>query len=243
MSKQMFKGKLYYDGYDLSADHQSLNMIFRKEELDVTPIDCTAKKRLGGVRDWELTHSGFNEHGATAIGNLLNAGYLGTTAKAVTFCPLTGVYEDPAYSGSGLHFNYSIGGKVGEVQPFAGAMFGHDVQAFRGTIMATGQKTITGTGDIKQLGAVSTTQKLYAVLHVTAIEAAADPSLVVRVQSASAQGFSGPTQRILFSTVVSTVAGEYATPIAGEITDTWWRVTWTVSTGSKYTITVNVGIQ
>jgi hypothetical protein len=245
MAKGMFKGKLYIDGYDVSTDHQALDMVFSKAELDTTPIDLTAHRRIGGVRDWQLTHSGFNEQGTGKIDPLLNAWQAGTAAKAVTFCPATGVYDDPAYSGSGLHFNYSIGGKVGDVQPFAGAMFGHDVNAFRGTIMATGEKTADGTGTIKQLGAVSTTQKLYAVLHVTAVTAAAENSLAVKVQSASLQAFGSPTNRIAFAAVTTAVTGEYATPIAGEITDTWWRVTWTVTgPGSySYTIHVNVGIQ
>ncbi len=246
MAKSMFKGKLFYEGYDLSAAHQSLNMVFKKEELDATTIECVSKKRLGGLKDWELTHSGLNEQGATAIETLINADFIGTTSKVVSFCPGTGVYEDNAYSGKGMTFNYSIGGKVGELQPFDGAMFGRDVNAFRGTVMEAGEKSSSGTGTIKQLGAVGETQKLYGVLHITAINLAPTATLIIYVQSASTQGFGSPSNRITFTITGNTeVYGEYATPISGAITDTWWRIAWTKGgTGDAIvTILVNVGIQ
>ncbi len=77
------------------------------------------------------------------------------------------------------------------------------------------------------LGAVVAPAQLYAVLHVLDIPVGTLPTLDVVVDSDDAQAFDDPTTRVTFTQMTARGA-QYAVPVATPITDTWWRVRWTV---------------
>jgi hypothetical protein len=68
------------------------------------------------------------------------------------------------------------------------------------------------------------------------------PTLDVTVQSDDAEGFASPTTRLTF-TQKSAIGAEFITPVAGPITDTWWRVSWAIGgTTPTFGIVACVGI-
>lgn len=94
-----------------------------------------------------------------------------------------------------------------------------------GVVSATGA---TGTGI--QLGAISGTQSLYGTLHTFGT---AGTSITVIVQSDDNSGFTTPTTRATFNGgAITTAAGFWLTPVAGAITDDWWRLNISAITGS-----------
>lgn len=94
-----------------------------------------------------------------------------------------------------------------------------------GTVSATGA---TGTGI--QLGAISSTQSLYGTLHTFGTPGT---SITAIVESDDNSGFTTPTTRATFNGgAITTAAGFWLTPVAGAITDTWWRINISSITGS-----------
>ena len=112
----------------------------------------------------------------------------------------------------------------------------------RGTLMHSGAvaRTASGTGTARQLGAVSSSQKVYAALHVLSASGTT-PSLTVKVQSDNAVGFPSATDVITFS--AATAVGSQWGSTAGALTDDWWRVSYTISgTSPSFLFAVTIGI-
>ena len=90
------------------------------------------------------------------------------------------------------------------------------------------------------VGAVSATQYLYGALHVTAD---VFTSATVKIQSDATGAFSGAeTDRITFGAVTG-IDYEWATPVAGAITDAYWRAVVSAFSGTSMVYTVEMGIQ
>ena len=86
-------------------------------------------------------------------------------------------------------------------------------------------RTSSGSGTAVQDAAVGSGQTLYAALHVIAASGGS-PTLDVIVQSDDNSGFTSATNRITFSQATTTGA-QWGSAV-GPITDTYWRVTYTV---------------
>jgi len=77
-------------------------------------------------------------------------------------------------------------------------------------------------------GGLTTGEKLYAALHLTAVSTSR--VLVMTIQSATASAFAAPTTRFTFS-LTSEVGSTWGTPVANLSTEhKWWRANWTLST-------------
>lgn len=98
-----------------------------------------------------------------------------------------------------------------------------------GAVSATG-----ATGTAIQLGAISGTQSLYGTLHTFGT---AGTDITVIVESDAASNFATPTTRATFNGgSITTASGFWLTPVAGAISDDWWRInvssvtgTWTIA--------------
>ncbi len=79
-------------------------------------------------------------------------------------------------------------------------------------------------------------------MHVVAASGTT-PTLDMIVESDDNSGITSGVTRITFTQEVA-VGAQYATAVAGPITDDWWRVGWTIGgTGPSFTVIVTVGIQ
>ena len=135
---------------------------------------------------------------------------------------------DLAYFTSALRSDYKLFDAVGEVAPWSGTaksswplvrgQFAHPPGTAR---------TASGTGTGLNLGAVATGKRMYAAVHVLSASGAT-PSLTARVESSVDNTFASPTTRLTFA--AATTAGGQALRTDGTaITDTWWRIAWTIS--------------
>lgn len=103
-------------------------------------------------------------------------------------------------------------------------------------------RTATGTGTSLELGALTAGRHMYANLHVLSIAGTSTPTITVDVQSDDNSGFSSATTRGSFA-ARTTVGGE-AIRIAAPITDTWWRVSWTITgSGPSFLFLASLGIE
>jgi hypothetical protein len=111
-------------------------------------------------------------------------------------------------------------GSDGSIGQIRGKLF----KAF-GTVTGTGA---TGTGI--QLGAISADQSLYGTLHTFGTPGS---SITAIVQSDDNSGFTTPTTRATFNGgSITTAAGFWLTPVAGAISDDWWRLSISAISGT-----------
>jgi len=132
-------------------------------------------------------------------------------------------------------------GRVGDMAGFTMSALGTDgVGGVRGLLLAE-QQAVSGTGVIGtafELGAASASQYLYATLHLLGT---VGTSITVVLESDADNTFAAATTRVTFGPLTA-LGGTWATPVAGAITDTWYRLRATAVTGS-WTVAGAAGIE
>lgn len=232
--------KLYLDKYNLSGDMNNLALNPEIDVIDDTTFSSNgARRKVAGLQNVTADFQGYYEAGEGKVDDaLFNA--IGAVNSPVTICPTDGAAGEPGYIFRALTSQYSPGATVGEIFAFTVTAEGSG-KLVKGTVMLNGALTATGTGTARQLGAVTATQKLYAAIHAVTVSGT-DPTLDLVVQSDDAEGFTDPTDRITFAQLTDE-GSEWATPVAGAITDDWWRLSYTISgTDPSFTCVVVVGI-
>lgn len=235
--------KLWIAQYDLSARSNKCEIGVSVAELDVTSFASGGwTEDVAGRESIDLSHAGFWEGGVGNVDDALFA-RLGGAGVALTAAPTDGADGEPAFFFQAFHTAYRPGGDAGEVFSFEAAAAAASSRLVKGTILhPKTARSSSANGTARQLGAVSATQKLYAALHVFAVSGAA-PTLDVKVQSDNGVGFGTPADQITFAQ--ATAAGaQFAPPVAGAITDDWWRITYAIGGGTpSFTFAVAVGIR
>jgi hypothetical protein len=229
--------RLYLDAYDFTGDSREARIDYSAALLDATVFGATTKINAPGPKSIALTASGWGNFAAAAQ-DAEAFGNVGlSTPAAILMIPATAgaavVEMDLAYFFQAAFAKYTIGGAYGGLLPFAlTAEHGQSgYPLIRGYVGEPGtvQRAAGGNGTgSNALGALSAQQNLYAALCITQ---SSGGNLVVKVQSAVLNTFAGATDRITFSTV-TTPGSQVATRVAGPITDTYWRVLWTLSAGT-----------
>jgi hypothetical protein len=236
--------KLYSGAYDLTGASNSLTLGYEFEEKDATVFNDNVRHSMPGLAKVSFDFAGFGySDGTDEVEDVLYARTT-TTSVPMTFCPTgDGAAASIAYFAETLELSQSYGGAIGEMYPFSAKGVGQGSPLVRGTILENAAKTTTGAGTARLLGAVTATQKLYGCLHVTAVSGT-NPTLDVIVESDDAAGFSSGTTRLTF-TQKTAVGSQFITPVAGPITDTYWRASVTIggTDTPSFTIVLTVGIQ
>lgn len=234
--------KLYVAGFDLAGDMNALALTYAAEMQDATTFGRSTRVNRGGLAAVTAQHEGLWRSNGTDAPDDVFFSRIGTENVPVTVCPTTGADGEGAFLFRAVHSEYAPGGSVGDLYAFSVSMAGSDgAPLVRATVLhpATAQ-TATGTGTIRQLGAVVAPQNVYGALHVIAASGAGR-TLNVTVQSAAAAGFASPTARLTFAQ--QTAAGSDWQSAAGPVTDTFYRVAYTIGgTTPSFTFIVAVGI-
>src|SRR5262249_51753655 len=135
-----------------------------------------------------------------------------------------------------------IKGKAGEICGFTidGVSCPGDVGIIDGNILEDGKtaRTTAGSGAAFLAGSASSTQRLFAVIQVLAFTGS---TLTLKVQSAPTSGFVSVTDQLTQSGITA-VGGFYLTPLAGPITDTYFRANWS-GTFTSFQAAVAIGIR
>jgi len=241
MAKFVFNdGKVFSGGYDLSDHVTSVNLEITAEELDATTINSGGfKSKLGGLKDSTLSMDGFYEAGANKPDALLGASI--GNELIVTTVPDAGVGNTAYFMKSRL-FSYQMFGSVGEIAPFTISKSQSDDEVVQGKIEIDGALTASGNSTGVQLGAVGATEKVYVALHCTAVSGTSTPTVTFKLQSDDNSSFTSPTDRITF-TGITAIGADYQSA-AGAITDTYYRLNYTISgTNPSFSIHATIGIE
>jgi len=233
--------KVYYDGYDITGDLAGLDLSVEIDALEATTLGSSTRKNIAGLESISLSLDGYWNGGDGEIDDVL-FGAVGSV-KPVTVAAVDGSDGSLAYICRTMQAQYQPGASVGDIFSFsASSQGGGGDRIVRATILhpATA-RTASGNGTGRQLGAVSSSQKLYAVLHVLAVSGTT-PTLDVEIESDTSSSFLAPTSRITFSQA-SAIGSEWAS-VDGAITDDWWRITYTIAgTSPSFTFVVAAGIR
>lgn len=228
----------------IDTDLMSMQAEYATEEQDDTRFnDNTRAAAAGALPVMAVGYEGFWNGGDAAVEGALFDDVGG--ARVVSVAPNAGAAGAVAYFSRFLSTQFAPGSPVGEQFTFAGNAVGRGDPLVRGNVLHQATETATGNGAGQNLGAVSSSQFVYAALHVTNSDGDASQTLDVTIESDASDSWSGAeTTRVTFDQVTTSTTAFWATPVAGAITDTWWRATYTIGgTGSpSFTFAVLMGI-
>lgn len=218
----------WVDGIPLTTYANELSLALTVDEVDVTCFGSGGyKQRAPGLKNVEADMKGFWDGAvvdADAFANLAVGG------RVVTVTP-DGAAGSTAYLFQAGNFEYGQGGGVGAADPFNLKMMGtNPVGLVRGKLAAAkGNVSATGPlGSGLNLGAVGSTQFLYAAFHVFPV---AGTTVTVLVESDTTNAFAAPTTRGTIGPL-TTAGGTWMARVAGPITDTWFRFRVSAITGT-----------
>lgn len=232
---------IYLGRFNLSGDMNQISLNASRDVLDQTCFGNASKNKAMGLKDVKITGAGFSDFSDDDNDEFLN-GQLSAVQTLMSILPQSSSAGDVAYFLQTHLAEYAHGAKVGDLYAFNISAEGHD-ELVNGSILVNGAKTATGSGTAYELGAVQATEYLYGGLHVLAVSGSDTPTITVKIQSDDAENFASPTDKITF-TDATAVGSQWATPVAGAIADTWWRVNYTITgTNPSFTILVVMGIQ
>lgn len=219
---------VYGAGHDFTTDTNNATIAAEVATLDGTTFgDSGWTKALGGLKSASLDVSGFWQAGADQVDPEAWSN-LGTSGQVFTIGP-TETEGEPAFVLPSMEANYTLLGPVGELIPFsiqAPKSTGYPV--VRGKLAkAKGSVSATGVlGSVVQLDAASSTQYVYAALHVFS----AGTTITVKLQSDSASNFPSSADVVTIGPI--TTAGGTLVRVAGPATDTFYRLNVTAITGT-----------
>lgn len=222
-------GQLYVHDMNLSGHSVDVMLAVDGDVKEWTPINSRWPRRVLGRKSAGLTAKGVWESGDTYPDEAFTI--IGTADRPVTVCAESAV-GSVAYFFGGVTANYVIGSQTGELVTFDVSVPISTVRAVRGNVLHTATAALSATGSDTgvQLGAVGSTQYLYAALHVFELTGSS-PTLDVKIQSDNASNFPSATDRLTFTQATGITS--QLTSVAGAITDDYFRVTATLGgTGS-----------
>lgn len=226
--------KIWIDGYDFSSQMTATAIEYGSEAQDDTTFGDTTRSNTGGLKTVAVSHEG---NWDSSPDNIFFQN-IGVSDVPVSISPDVGADGDLAFTLLSQYSAYAPGGAVGEIYKFSfnGVATGDLV---RGTIMHNASRSSSGNGTARQLGAVSATQKVYAVMHVLTAPDSPVGTLDVIIQSDDNVGMTTPTSRITF-TQATTIGSEWSIPVDGAITDDYWRVNYTVSGTFSFVVVIAI---
>ncbi|MFF5759677.1 hypothetical protein ACFY7A_30115 [Streptomyces longwoodensis] len=231
-------------GADLTGASNKIELSAEVEDKDATTYASQGwKEVLGGLASAEISGEGRWEAGDPTKVDDASWAQLGGVGPWSISANNAANVGDLAYFTSALRSQYKVFDAVGEVAPWSGTaksswplvrgQFAHPPGTAR---------TANGTGTALQVGAVSAGRRMYAALHVLSASGTT-PSLTARVESAPDNTFAAPTTRLTFA-AASAAGGQALRTDGTAITDTWWRIAWTITgTTPSFLFVVALGIQ
>lgn len=227
--------QVFHDEFDLTGISNSISLPFDADPLDVTNFGSGGWREFKqGLKMGQVELGAFYDTAGTDAALYDSVGASGVTSVATS--STAGVQ---AWLMQSVGFSHTLGGAVGEIGR-ADTRWSSTGKITSGALLVP--KTVeSSTGDdgtAFQLGALSSTETLWAHLHVFAVTGGG--TLGVTVRSDTQEAFGGtPATQITFTNATD-VTSERSSK-AGAVTDDWWRVTWTLDTGTA-TFAVVAGI-
>jgi hypothetical protein len=242
--------RIFSGGADLTGQSNKVELSPESEEKDVTTFGSTDangdiwKEVIGGLKTAKVSAGGFWEAGdVSMVDDDAWAALGGSGAFTVFPRSLTGAVGAVAYTTNALRSNYQFLGSVGDVAPWqqSGTSNAPLVRGV-GLHPPGTARTATGDGTATLHVAAATGQQVYAALHVLSISGTGTPTITVKIASDDNVNMTSATDRITFT--AATARGAQWKALAGPITDTYYRASWTISGSSpSFLFVVALGVR
>ena len=240
--------KVYVAHYDLTSYLDSVTIGGQKAAVAATALGATTELMKPGLETINFSYTGFFDgpDGADEIHEYLtNHATPAATPPPFAVCPTTGADGELAMMHCGRDLNYDFGGAVGSMLKISASGGAAADKLVRGYVMIPkAAYTASDVGTSAELGAALVTQRVYAALHVFTVTGT-DPTLDVIVESDADDAWgAGNTTRITF-TQATAASSQWKKSAVGAITDTFWRVGYTIggTDTPTFTFAVMVGIR
>jgi hypothetical protein len=234
---------IYIGGHDFTAEQNQIMLNAELEEKDKTTFGSGGwRERQGGLRDVKASGAGFWQSAPSDAVDPEAFNNLGVTDRVYTVTA-TRVEAQTAYMSQFLQSAYSTFDEVGELMPWTLGLSGSNRQGLVRGQLAKAKGTVSATGAIGspvQLGAVGSTQFVYATLHVLP---PAGTTISVKIESDNASNFASPANVGSSPNFgpITTSGGTWAVRVPGPITDDWFRLNVTAITGT-FTVVGAIGV-
>jgi len=237
---------IWLGGYDITGSLNEIHFTLGRGENKDSRFGDTLDCAFPGPLQAMIEAAGFDDSTTSAaVQPRLQSD---RTSWPITIAPpyapsaTAGADGNIAYTLLGSQCSYETGGKFGESAPYKfktmPRTLGTGGAISRQTVMLPkASVTATTTGTARQLGALSATQFLVAVLHVFTVTGG---TWTVTVQSDDNSGMTTPVTRATFT--AATAVTRQAIVVAGAVADDWWQVVLTKSGGTNCTAAVLLGI-
>lgn len=234
----------YVGGHDFTGTLSEWNMNGGGEPLDRTTFrnNNGARRFKTGLLTTDVSMGGFADLAADGVDVHMWNTWHGRLVRVITAgneetegqpCCITQIVTSQINPGGG--------GQVGQMSRYTMAAQGSDKYGgIRGTLLV-GQQTVSTTGakgTAVQAGAVASGERLFATFHLLG---APGTSITAVLESDDNSNFTSATTRITFGPLTAQ-GGTWATPVAGAITDDWWRIRVTAVSGS-WTVAAAMAIE
>ena len=236
--------RIYFSSCDLTGFGNQIELAPSATDLDVTNFASGGwMQRAGGLSDTQVAMGGFWEAGDLSQPDDTWWANLGKASVPLSAAPTSGGDGTLIYLTQGVTQEYKPGAKIGDPLAWAATVKGNK-PLVRGTVLHPQgtPRTATGNGAGRQLGAVSAAQRLWCNYHMFSLSGGTG-TLTITVQSSPDNTFASPTTQITFT--ASSGMDAQAASALGAITDTWFRIVYTisVSTGSpSWLFNVSAGV-
>jgi hypothetical protein len=224
---------IHYGGADLTATANEFAVDLSYADQDVTTFGSSGnRERIAGLEDATASVMTFGDpevvepNLATREGDveLLTAVQFPTGGAATV--------GDRVYALRGLLLSTKQPMKVGDVSKLDASLSQARPEGLLAGQLLAPKATISATtnGTAVNLGAQTAPRIVYLGVHVFALTG--DRTVTLKLQSATASGFSSPTDRVSLSTITAAGSGFGSSSTA--TTNAWWRVVATLggTTGS-----------
>lgn len=242
---------VWFGGYDIAAELNECQLAARRAELPDNRLGDDIDAFFPGIESVDCIVKGFRNSAADGSETVLAAPRLISSAPDRSAWPLTlappyapaaapGADGNVAYNLRGCQTAYRLAGAHGESLKFeliSRARSGVGVLDRLTVVLPKAIYAVTTTGTGRQLGALSATEKMVAVLHVFAVTGG---TWTLTVESDDNSGFTTPIVRATFTG--ATAITRQVIQIAGAVTDDWWRVVLTKAVGTSCVASALLGI-
>lgn len=234
--------KLYFGtasgpiAYDLSADLNALSLGSGVEAKDTTRFGQYERTAIPGLRSTRLEMSGLWDADGSDEPDDVIPDSLGVTGSIITVGLEKGAAGERCEFFRASLGEYRKFGRLGEVMGFDLSAFLSNETSVPGFILGNGSVSGTGAGTAYQLGAIASGKYLYAAAH----RLTAGGSVTIQIQSDDNSGFTSATTQATITLAPN--GASFITPVAGPITDDYWRYNVSALSGGPHTLVTVMGI-
>ncbi len=230
--------EIYLHGQDISGDLNQVQIDHGAEMQDNTVFGNDTRSNKAGLMTAAASVQGFWQAGVDEIDDQMFS-QVGAEDSVFSAWPEGGAATKIGYAFKSTNASYTPGGAVGDLFSFSAEINARKSRLIRATSIAQAVLSTNAQGTAYQLGAVGATEEAYAVMHVYGVSS--PTTLDIFIESDDVQNFGGtPTTRFTFAQTAG-VTSEIIGPLAGPITDDWWRIDHTV-VGTSFTVLVGLAI-